>query len=1104
MHNRNLTQRRHRPLARFEPLESRRLLAGDPIINEFLASNRDVLDDGNGNSSDWIEIRNAGDAPVDLQGWYLTDDPDRLTRWQFPDQPTSELDPGEYLVVFASGDGEADQAGNLHTNFRLSRGGEYIALVMPDGRTVQSEFGPDRTEYPEQITDVSYGIGQESLSQVLVDTGSPAHVLIPDADSDGQFGTSWQGGDEPAFADAGGVGDWIDGNLGLGYGTSAELTPLIETDLGESMSGVNSSAYIRVPFTVSDAAEINSLRLRMQYDDGFIAYVNGTKVAFGNAREEVTWNSRASDTHDGKDEETFVLPVDVLVEGQNILALHGLNRTRASSDFFILPQLTAEFQTGVTTLGYMANPTPGAPNSHAKLGIVGVPQTDIERGFFDAPFDVTVSVENPGASIVYTTDGSRPTLTNGEQIPAPDANSPPTTQLRIAATTTLRMAAFKDDFHASRVNTQSYIFIDDVINQRDMDPDIVSDPAYRDSIHEDLKSIPTMSLVVNNDDFFGRGGIYSSPSQTGRESERPLSIEYFDPASDAEFQIDAGIRIHGADARNHQKKPLRLLFRSEYGETKLRYPLFPESPVDEFDKLILRGGGHEGFTSPWGVQPESATFLRDQFQRDTQRLMGQLSAHGTFVHVYINGRYWGLYNLHERPDADFQASYRGGETDDYDVISTDGSVVDGDKRRWNEAQSLANRGLKSDAAYTEFQQLVDIDSLIDEMILRIWASDIDWLRSQRELASTGNRNKNWYAATDRNDGQFKFFVWDAELSMGKNHRSNRNLFLNLTDVDIRDSPGRFYAKLKENSDFRLRFGDRLHKHFFNGGVLVPEQAASRWNALADHIRQAVVPESARWGDAVRRTPLTRDETWQSEVEWVANSFIPRRHDIVLEQFRDIGLYPRVEAPVFNQHGGSFAGKFDLSMSAQAGTIYYTTDNVDPRDGATNAPSDSALVYSSSISLTESTTIKARVWDGDSWSALNHADFVATSDLPGDANRDGVFNSSDLVLVFQAGEYEDDLDDNSRWEEGDWDGDGDFTTSDLVLAFRAGHYSNAAAQSIRPQTRIAAMDDARSGRRSRQLIDIVQATESLFQQDYETLAPGRGLDEDSFEFINETQ
>ena len=197
---------RHRRLrsTRIEFLEFRQLLAGDPIISEFLASNRGTLDDGKENSSDWIEIQNAGDALIDLHPWYLTDDPEDLTKWRFPDQPQAELEPGDLLVVFASGDDQPDPAGNLHTNFRLSAGGEYLALVMPDGQTVKSEFAAGGTDYPEQFRNISYGIGQDLKTVDILGTGSPAHSFVPDAESDALYGTSWQGGDErPALLNNG-------------------------------------------------------------------------------------------------------------------------------------------------------------------------------------------------------------------------------------------------------------------------------------------------------------------------------------------------------------------------------------------------------------------------------------------------------------------------------------------------------------------------------------------------------------------------------------------------------------------------------------------------------------------------------------------------------------------------------------------------------------------------------------------------------------------------------------------------------------------------------------------------------------------------------------
>ena len=128
-------------------LEPRQLLDAHPIITEFMASNGDGLVDGEANRPDWIEIHNAGDVAINLAGFHLTDNPNSLTKWSFP---SVDLDPGQFLVVFASGqetDSFVDASGNLHTNFSLSADGEYLALVAPDG-AVLSEFGAGGTDFP--------------------------------------------------------------------------------------------------------------------------------------------------------------------------------------------------------------------------------------------------------------------------------------------------------------------------------------------------------------------------------------------------------------------------------------------------------------------------------------------------------------------------------------------------------------------------------------------------------------------------------------------------------------------------------------------------------------------------------------------------------------------------------------------------------------------------------------------------------------------------------------------------------------------------------------------------------------------------------------------
>ncbi|CAN5400050.1 hypothetical protein BH23VER1_BH23VER1_12910 [soil metagenome] len=129
-------------------------LLGQVGITEFMASNSNTLADGNGEFNDWVEIHNAGAEAVDLAGWHLTDAPDNLTRWTFP---SVTIDPGGYLVVFASGAGAGsppDSLGYLHASFSLAAGGEYLALVRPDGITAATEFAPT---FPPQRADISYG-----------------------------------------------------------------------------------------------------------------------------------------------------------------------------------------------------------------------------------------------------------------------------------------------------------------------------------------------------------------------------------------------------------------------------------------------------------------------------------------------------------------------------------------------------------------------------------------------------------------------------------------------------------------------------------------------------------------------------------------------------------------------------------------------------------------------------------------------------------------------------------------------------------------------------------------------------------------------------------
>ena len=217
---------------RIEPLEPRQLLAAMPIITELVAENDGSLLDGNFEASDWIELYNAGNEAADLTGWHLTDNEDLPTKWTFP---ATSLAVGEYLVVFASGNDGPDTAGNLHTNFRLDNDGEYLALLTPGGAAVASEFSP---AFPPLTSGVSHGIEQTVTESVLVEFGSAATALVPDASDDALIGSTWTGA---AFVEgAAGESAWTPVTTGVGFddGPSGGGEPIPDDAFDRNTRGI--------------------------------------------------------------------------------------------------------------------------------------------------------------------------------------------------------------------------------------------------------------------------------------------------------------------------------------------------------------------------------------------------------------------------------------------------------------------------------------------------------------------------------------------------------------------------------------------------------------------------------------------------------------------------------------------------------------------------------------------------------------------------------------------------------------------------------------------------------------------------------------------------
>lgn len=697
------------------------------------------------------------------------------------------------------------------------------------------------------------------------------------------------------------------------------------------------------------------------------------------------------------------------------LALYSSSENKMTEFSPFFKSMTADVSHGLWKGEYkdFTVPTPGKDNDPSTGTLPSVPVFSKKHGFYDVPFTLEIYVADPAVKIYYTTNGSFPGVAKGILYSAP---------ISISGTSTIRAVCVKDNQQFGSTVTQTYLFTEDIIRQKnnpagypstwgpflsipgtapadyEMDPEMMADPQFASSVKEALRDLPVISLVTDRNYFFSKtvsadtGGIYiytGTAQGRGYNWERPVSLEYFDDSESVSLQVNCGIEIQGGEGRRPEKSPKHsflLKFKSEYGAPKLNFPLFGDNAAQEFNNLILRAGFGNTWIH-WSTSERAmAQYLRDRWTKDTFHDMGHPSSHGIFVHLFINGLYWGLYNPSERMDSGFAEAYLGGKDSDFDVIKDYAEAVDGSIAAWNTAISLANAGLADNTSYQRIrgnrpdgtrdpsiEPLVDAVSLADYMILNFYGGNWDW------------DHHNWVAIRNRVNPKsgFQFFCWDAEHMV-------EGVTSNLLTENNDKCPSRIFQKMRLNAEFRRMFADRVQKFCLNNGELTPESAAGRWNMRAGEIDKAINAESARWGDYRRDVHrwqtgpyelYTRETFWVPQKKYLLNTFFPGRTNIFLTHLRAAGLFPSINGPAFLINNkpviqDKISSGSVLTMTCDNGTIYYTTDGSDPVIwNSVPVISPLANQYTGGLSLTESSHIKARVFHNNEWSATTEQFFV---------------------------------------------------------------------------------------------------------------------------------
>ena len=544
---------------------------------------------------------------------------------------------------------------------------------------------------------------------------------------------------------------------------------------------------------------------------------------------------------------------------------------------------------------YFDQPSPGEPNRSEVWGRVSEPLISRRGGLATSPFELELMTRTKGAVIRYTLDGSVPGANTGMVYRDP---------IRVERTTVLRARAFRRHLKASSIATGSYFFASDVFTQNgrewpdtwgvkdgwtvpadyELDKEITQDERYRDRLNRSLESLPLLSVVMDQGSLFDREtGIYTHPEATGREWEREASIEFFQVGG-ASFRASCGIRIQGGWSRRPEETPkhsFRLSFRERYGTTALEFPLFGDKEEESISSLVLRAGFNNSWLHWSAEQRERGDLLRDEWMRRTMAALGRPSARGVFVHLFLNGCYWGVYNACERPDADFFATTFGGRSEDYDVRDAGTVSVPGGEA-WRRLHQMVAAGVNNDDDLAAVAEWLDLEAFIDFSLVQLFGGRSDW-----DIAA------DWYAGRRQKEGQgYHFFLWDSE-------RTLEAWDDDLTHMDGEYSPGRLFQGLRLNASFRRRFVLRAREVFAAEGVLGVEANQDRYRRLSGEIRDAVVLESARWGDYRRDVHSYRsgpyelydpEMHWEVEVDRIIDNYFPRRIEAFQAQLERLELW----------------------------------------------------------------------------------------------------------------------------------------------------------------------------------------------------------------------
>ncbi|MBR5380028.1 MAG: lamin tail domain-containing protein [Clostridia bacterium] len=777
-------------------LRSNRQVKDSPIrLTELMAKNVSYAADENGEYVDWVEIYNSSSYSISLQGYCLSDSEDNLRKWTFPN---ISIDAGQYMIVYCSGYDRRDASKPLHTNFKLATEKEGVYLTDSSGYII------DKVEYDLLKADQS--LSRQS-DEVWVTTKAPT----------------------PGMANTFASAALISGQFAAQNTSGIFINEIMAST---SKTNVNNSSYdwVELRNATNQNVDISGYGLsddpgkprKWQFPEGTVVPAGSLiGVYLSGLDDKVGAYLHTSFSLSATEGETLVLsdPTGKILDrcpmGQQYTDMsYGRMGTSLDSGFY-----------------YLASATPGSANAGAGYEERMLsPTFSTQGGLFEAGDYLTLEIYcEDGATIYYTLDSSEPdpTEVNGYSYtvdPEYASRRSGTTRtyvyegpIHLSETTVVRAIAAKNGQLSSLINTQTYFF----------------------GVHHTMQVV---SLVMDPEDLWGYSkGLYvKGPNATASAPygsinkganfwmtwEKTANVELFDEESGTILSQGCGVRLHGQYSRQENQKSFKVIANSKYGQNRFYAKLFPNRDYTEYQSFLLRQSG----------QDTRYTRMRDSILSSLAEGLDVMYQDTSLAIVYLNGEYWGHYNMRERVNTYSICQWEGWDTslkDSIDLLKANDNLMKGSKKTWTEFKDwYTKNGIDNDEELAVAEQYIDVWNYLNYCAVEIYTGNTDLLNCKKYRCAAVDGKWRWVLY----DFDWAFYTdtnsvgrWLKPGGVGDGNKCDNSLFIAL-------------MKNRRCRDYFLSlFAEKLKSDWSSQAMLV--RISDRYNELEPELSQHL----SRWG-----------------------------------------------------------------------------------------------------------------------------------------------------------------------------------------------------------------------------------------------------------------